>query len=578
MADLQQQLIWLGAGCAAEPALDFANFSKVTLIDAREEATRALTLQYSQANVQVVTQAVAATKGVASLQHYNLPGFSALTPATGLKQLFPGLKASQSENLTTKSINDVVSELNLSSNLNTLILDIPDQALNLLQALQGQQQLTLFNTIYLQYGNDELYEGMASFPQIADFFKQHYFALKQTDNTDPDLPVYCFTLDATAKDVALFTQQIKTLSEQLVSAEGQLSKSQQQAEQTKAELTNQLEQVKQQVTAEKQQTAQIKTEYIKQLELVQQQAAAKLQLLLQDKQQLEQQQAGLQNSLDEVQAELTECKASTNDLKTQLADKDSKINALNAQLKTEKAVSEQMSVALTELKVLENCAAELLSVRQQLEHKTSALNAAEQQLQHITQQQRELNDELTQIKQQYEQKLAGLTTQLTNTVVEKETLQQQFSAAKVAAEKNQADLNGQLTVLDAELKKSHQQLLEKDNQLAQFTKIQAQLEHDVKQEAQLHQKHKSWAESLKTQNEQLNKELKEQQRSSQLSIKLLAKVEADASELRERYSILLKTEQELRNLVGELYIKLSAASKFYNKLEQDHPELLEKKS
>lgn len=76
--------------------------------------------------------------------------------------------------------------------------------------------------------------------------------------------------------------------------------------------------------------------------------------------------------------------------------------------------------------------------------------------------------------------------------------------------------------------------------------------------------------------QQTQAELKEQQRSVQLSTKLLAKVEADASELRERYAEKVKSEQELKDLIKELHAKLQAASHFYHKLEQEHPELLEK--
>ncbi|BFM20137.1 coiled-coil domain-containing protein [Gilvimarinus japonicus] len=76
--------------------------------------------------------------------------------------------------------------------------------------------------------------------------------------------------------------------------------------------------------------------------------------------------------------------------------------------------------------------------------------------------------------------------------------------------------------------------------------------------------------------QQAQAELKEQQRSAQLSTKLLAKVEADASDLRERYAEKTKSEQELKDLIKELHAKLQAASHFYHKLEQEHPEVLEK--
>lgn len=58
--------------------------------------------------------------------------------------------------------------------------------------------------------------------------------------------------------------------------------------------------------------------------------------------------------------------------------------------------------------------------------------------------------------------------------------------------------------------------------------------------------------------------------------KLLAKVEADTKELRERYSEKVRSEQELKKLIQELQLKLQAALDFYQKLEQDYPQLLQK--
>ena len=81
---------------------------------------------------------------------------------------------------------------------------------------------------------------------------------------------------------------------------------------------------------------------------------------------------------------------------------------------------------------------------------------------------------------------------------------------------------------------------------------------------------------LKEKLQQTQTELQEQRRSAQLSTKLLAKVEADASELRERHAQKTRSEQELKDLIRELHAKLQAASHFYHKLEQEHPELLEK--
>lgn len=133
-----------------------------------------------------------------------------------------------------------------------------------------------------------------------------------------------------------------------------------------------------------------------------------------------------------------------------------------------------------------------------------------------------------------------------------------------------AEEEQKLAELTTQLEGKAQQLIAINQELTDAKKFMAQTQDD---KAALLDN----VELLTLQNKQLANELKEQQRSSQLSIKLLAKVEADAAELRGRYSALQKSEQELRNLVSELYVKLSAASKFYHKLEQEHPELLELK-
>lgn len=101
-----------------------------------------------------------------------------------------------------------------------------------------------------------------------------------------------------------------------------------------------------------------------------------------------------------------------------------------------------------------------------------------------------------------------------------------------------------------------------------------------KLEDQRNREHQA-TEQLQSANAELNEklqlsqtELKEQQRSSHLSTKLLAKLEGDAAELRERYAQKVTSEQELKDLIKELHAKLQAASHFYHKLEKEHPELL----
>jgi len=133
-----------------------------------------------------------------------------------------------------------------------------------------------------------------------------------------------------------------------------------------------------------------------------------------------------------------------------------------------------------------------------------------------------------------------------------------FARQLAEAQKLQSQ-NNALTAQYNELKASHDRLQK------ELQNTRSKLENQKTRELQPQ-------EAL----QQAQTDLKEQQRSAQLSTKLLAKVEADASDLRERYAEKTKSEQELKDLIKELHAKLQAASHFYHKIEQEHPELLEK--
>ncbi|CAA0327717.1 hypothetical protein ALT785_390014 [Alteromonas infernus] len=55
---------------------------------------------------------------------------------------------------------------------------------------------------------------------------------------------------------------------------------------------------------------------------------------------------------------------------------------------------------------------------------------------------------------------------------------------------------------------------------------------------------------------------------------MLAKTQVDLDDLRNKYSEKVESEKELVELVKELREKLTLASKYYFKLQQEHPELL----
>lgn len=114
----------------------------------------------------------------------------------------------------------------------------------------------------------------------------------------------------------------------------------------------------------------------------------------------------------------------------------------------------------------------------------------------------------------------------------------------------------------------------------------------LKNELEIHKEDKGRLEGILTREKEstaslqrsfnaLNKQLEvakssivEKDSAISLGQKMLAKAQLDLDSLRESYSVKVKSESELVDLVRELRDKLSVASQYYFKLQQDHPELL----
>ncbi|UTF59563.1 hypothetical protein [Gilvimarinus sp. DA14] len=171
----------------------------------------------------------------------------------------------------------------------------------------------------------------------------------------------------------------------------------------------------------------------------------------------------------------------------------------------------------------------------------------------------------------------------TNPLIGRVLYGRNFKALACEQQRKYASLENQKFKLKAELQKARQDISELENQnyilASQCTELKAKKEALLQQENDIQNKleNQSNQESdLREQLEQAQVELKEQMRSAQLSTKLLAKAQADTSDLRKRYAEKVESEQELKDLIKELHGKLQAASHFYRKVEQEHPELLEK--
>ena len=144
-----------------------------------------------------------------------------------------------------------------------------------------------------------------------------------------------------------------------------------------------------------------------------------------------------------------------------------------------------------------------------------------------------------------------------------------------------ADSADSIENINRELIEAHQKNSSLQEQIsiseAEKDQLQEALDERIRQrdeENQWHKESKDWAESLSRQVEELKAEAGEKNRTVSLSQKMLAKAQIDLDHLRESYAEKVTAEKELVELVKELREKLTLASKYYFKLQQEHPELL----
>jgi hypothetical protein len=187
-----ETLVHFGAGqCSELDAYLALKPEKLLLVEADPQLAAALTARTAQLpNVQVVAKAVAAMSGAAIFYGYHLPGTGGLHPATGLLQLFPGLKALEPVEIEALGAATLIEPLQLVAQRDhLLVIDLPGEELPVLQALWEAKQLHLFSQVKLHCGREPLYEGAEPAARILCWLQENGFDLLSEEAPhDPDFP------------------------------------------------------------------------------------------------------------------------------------------------------------------------------------------------------------------------------------------------------------------------------------------------------------------------------------------------------------------------------------------------------
>ncbi|MGQ7254033.1 hypothetical protein [Vreelandella titanicae] len=143
------------------------------------------TLKGMQEVLKHVSAAVAPQAGEATRYSYNVPGFDSLSPASGLKSLYPGVAETQRKPVETQPLNELISEHCPSGTLMThLVLEQPEQALSLLQAWQEEGMLDNLEELFVRTSPVSLYESMPTQAELIAWCQQYGFDTS-AENIDP---------------------------------------------------------------------------------------------------------------------------------------------------------------------------------------------------------------------------------------------------------------------------------------------------------------------------------------------------------------------------------------------------------
>lgn len=205
-------LVWLGAGMAASPHINFSDYERVTLVDARKKCCLALSKRFPQNNVSILNLTVSGASEESTLTIYSIEAMSALSSATGLLKLYPGLRERAKERVTTYAIHKLVEKLAIEPGDNTLIIDVIDETMPILEALVEYNLLSLFSKVVVTTPRTPLYQGCSTARKSSELLFKNFYKLISVDDTDLDFPRQLFELDVVQQKMTNIEQVIGDLS------------------------------------------------------------------------------------------------------------------------------------------------------------------------------------------------------------------------------------------------------------------------------------------------------------------------------------------------------------------------------
>ncbi len=422
--------------------LNLPNTVKILVIDANQGAVERLQENFANSpNIQVVQAAIANHNDTVTLHLTSLESSSSILPWKQYSEIYPNIKEIQQLTLSSRTLDTLLEELNLSpSDFNILILDI--QGAELL-ALEGANQLlNTLDAIYTNVHYQELFEGGALAEEVNQFLSDYQFDIvaedtpyhpawgeafyvRQTVRTEDGIhPVK--PLSSIAKQLQETKQELEILQSQYQEVLLILEQSQvQQDEGTEilVKLESQRDQILQELEQSQTQRSQLETQLQQtqtQLEQSQVQLHANAENLVELESQRDQILSELEQSqtnLKQTQTELEQSQTNLKQTQTELEQTQNQNQQLQTELKQSQTILEQSQTELEQSQInikqtqkeFDQSRSELHEVREELELTQFQLDEVQVELEQYVSQFHQQKEEITKLKTELEQAKTQLT-------------------------------------------------------------------------------------------------------------------------------------------------------------------------
>ncbi len=194
MADQKHSLdliVHIGAGRGKDLKEHLAEGARrIVLIDADPRAIPhlerlAASVAREECEINVIDAAVSGEEKQGRLHIYNLERLSGLCAPVAAGAVYPGLKLSRTEDVTTRAANDAIAGQGVDPDKeNLLVIEAPGEELAILQNLSKAKELAAFSRIKVNASREALGEGAATASEIASFLEDACYIVQSDDHGD----------------------------------------------------------------------------------------------------------------------------------------------------------------------------------------------------------------------------------------------------------------------------------------------------------------------------------------------------------------------------------------------------------